>query len=496
MSQENSNQNNQQDSPPADKVLEVLQEFMASTFRKSIAETLKTTLSEAGMTELLTNQLAEKTVPNTPDKTNKDNSPAVTTQNTPQQASRIYGKDWVVMQNDLLYAISNLTLDERRLIMYLSPLVRKAVDKNPNQRQFFVRATDFAEVTGVDKKNAYKTLEKIGDSMMGKKFTLWNFYTNSKEVDSSNEERAVHWLGECGYRKGKGGLDIELTSSVIAMLTVFDKTHPYTKYQGWLSVNLNNYAIILFELVMSCMYQDFKMKTWTVDYLREKFNCVDSYPKIAEFKRNVIDRAINEIESHTPVRLSYTQKRTGRIVTELVFSFEDTSGGKLTSPDYGVGKDADNATLGEDEEDNDLPFGIKMEDVKAAEIGVVIDEAAPDNNTPSPALNEAAKNTPKAAQNHVGASDEYESKKHAPDPYLDTPDVFDELFITPRQRIHFARKLSRLVELSHLAKGEAGRDYNVFAQQIAEELKDPERQKYYKPYLDMVGFKKSIRSPE
>lgn len=42
-------------------------------------------------------------------------------------------------------------------------------------------------------------------------------------------------------------------------------------------------------------------------------------------KNRVIDRAIKDVEQNTPFRITYTQKKKGRIVAELVFSFEDTA---------------------------------------------------------------------------------------------------------------------------------------------------------------------------
>lgn len=73
------------------------------------------------------------------------------------------------------------------------------------------------------------------------------------------------------------------------------------------------------------MHQQHKQKAYTIDYLREKFNCVDIYPKTNDFKNRVIDKAISDIEKHTPYLIKYTQKKKGRIVSEIVFSFEDTS---------------------------------------------------------------------------------------------------------------------------------------------------------------------------
>ena len=42
-------------------------------------------------------------------------------------------------------AISDLSLNERRLIMFLSPLVRKAVDIEPNKKTFLVSAKRFCQ---------------------------------------------------------------------------------------------------------------------------------------------------------------------------------------------------------------------------------------------------------------------------------------------------------------------------------------------------------------
>lgn len=83
------------------------------------------------------------------------------------------------------------------------------------------------------------------------------------------------------------------------MLTVFDKANPFTKYERQMIVNLGSYGIILFELISSCMHQQHKQKTYSIEYLREKFNCVDTYPIVSEFKRNVLDRAIKDVEKYT-----------------------------------------------------------------------------------------------------------------------------------------------------------------------------------------------------
>ena len=70
------------------------------------------------------------------------------------------------------------------------------------------------------------------------------------------------------------------------------------------------------------------------------------------------------------------------------------------------------------------------------------------------------------------------------------PNTLD-LFVTmtDKQRFAFANKISRLPEASHLAKGQANDSYDAFAEQIAKDLLDVEKQKVYLPFLSKLGFK-------
>ncbi|MCK6040340.1 hypothetical protein, partial [Klebsiella quasipneumoniae] len=70
------------------------------------------------------------------------------------------------------------------------------------------------------------------------------------------------------------------------------------------------------------------------------------------------------------------------------------------------------------------------------------------------------------------------------------PNTLD-LFVpmTDNQRFAFAKKISKLPEASHLAKGQANTSYDAFAEQIAKDLLNNDKQKVYLPFLEKVGFK-------
>lgn len=263
------------------------------------------------------------------------------------QNKPVYGDKWFVLQNRLLNAITNLNLNERRLIMFLSPLIRKDVDKYPQKyrRVFTVKALDFARRYEIDDGNVYRILESSANSILNKSFHFWNF-----KEDQRTHQTGSSWVDFCDYKKDLGCLDISLSSHVVEMITVFDKANSFTKYEHEIIVKLGSYGIVLFELIASCMHQQHKQKTYTIQYLREKFNCLETYLPYYDFRRYVIDRAIKDIHDHTSYRIKYEQKKSGRIVSELTFSFEDNSK-KIENKDKdangtrAIKRDADNGDM-------------------------------------------------------------------------------------------------------------------------------------------------------
>lgn len=245
------------------------------------------------------------------------------------QNKAIYGDKWYVLQNRLLNAITNLDLNERRLIMYLSPMVRKDVDENPNKnrRVFTVRALDFAKTYKIKPNNVYKVLSNTADTILTKAFWFWNF-KDDKLFGEKTHKTGMTWVSKCNYLDDRGEIEIYLSDDIIEMLTVFNKANPFTKYQIDAIVKLGCYGIILFEIISNCLNQNFKQRKYTVAYLKEKFNCVDNYKTYYDFKRYVLDRAIKEIHDNTTIKVSYEQKKQGRKVSEIIFYFKKNSENK------------------------------------------------------------------------------------------------------------------------------------------------------------------------
>lgn len=242
--------------------------------------------------------------------------------NKPNQKSMTYAnsKDLIIIQNRLLHAISHLTLNERRLILFLSPIIRKQLNLDPNNKKFVVTADEFMKEYGLKGGSCYTELEKTAISIQQKIIEFWNYGNNGK-IESTVR---LSWTTKGQYFKSKGWIELQLHDDVIEMLTVFDKAtgNFWTRYQKEWIINLGTYGIIMLEMILSSMESK---GYYTVEHLREKFDCIDTYKKFSDFKCHVIDGAIKEIHKHTPIKIVYEQHKTGRKVTGLTFSYINTN---------------------------------------------------------------------------------------------------------------------------------------------------------------------------
>lgn len=217
-----------------------------------------------------------------------------------------YPEKWIVMQNTITQAFRDMSIDEKRLIILASTLVR--LTEATEQKPIEVLASEFHKFSGVDEKSAYKQMKLASKKLMKRSFVY---------DDKNGVETEVQWVIRSKYNDGF--VTIFFTNEVIQLLKVFDSVNPYTKYlkDDVLALRLT-YSIDLYHLAKK--YQGMGGFKISLDDYRKELGTPKSYNRINNLKDNAVDPVIKEINNKTDLNISYENIKRGKEVTGLKFT--------------------------------------------------------------------------------------------------------------------------------------------------------------------------------
>ncbi|TMS49626.1 replication initiation protein, partial [Acinetobacter lwoffii] len=129
-----------------------------------------------------------------------------------------YPRDQSVMQNRMIEAWNSMSIDEKRIFILASPLVRlcDATEKT----KFAISAKDYAEACKIEVSSAYSQLKQAADNLRGRYFSYIN--TSGKRV-------SVHWVIRIEYNDAE--ISFCFPDEVLFMLSVFDSQNTYTRFK-------------------------------------------------------------------------------------------------------------------------------------------------------------------------------------------------------------------------------------------------------------------------
>ena len=120
------------------------------------------------------------------------------------------------------------------------------------------------------------------------------------------------------YIENEGRISLRFNKDMLPYLT--ELSTQFTKYRLKAVAKMDSaYAVRLYELL--AQWQGIGKREVSVDWLRDTFQLGDRYPDIKDLKKWVIEPAVAQINEHSDLTASYIQRKTGREVTHLVFTF-------------------------------------------------------------------------------------------------------------------------------------------------------------------------------
>lgn len=218
-------------------------------------------------------------------------------------------QDLVVKSNRIVTAFQSLSLTEMCLIQLAIVDARETEQGLEINKPLSISAKRYAEAFDVQIDTAYKILAQAGKGLRARYFTF---------LDDTGSKIETNWVQQVRYVKSEGRIEVIFTVAVVNEITRLS-SH-FTQYDLEFIATLNSiYSVRLYELIVKWLSA---RQTDVFDYeiLRGQLGIgVNEYKRMTDFKKRVLDLAVNEINEKTDIKVSYEQKKTGTTITGFKF---------------------------------------------------------------------------------------------------------------------------------------------------------------------------------
>lgn len=225
----------------------------------------------------------------------------------------IMSKDLIVKSNHLIEASYYLTLNEQRVILLaITQIYRK---ENIQMTDLFkISAQDFAKQFDLSLDGVYQELVKVTDKLYERSIIINQPDPNNPKLQKTK----TRWISSISYMPDDGILLLSFAQAVIPYLTLLQRE--FTQYKlAAISQMTSIYAIRLYELLKQ--WGNIAKREVSIEWLKKQFEIDDKYDTLFNFKARVLTPAITQINKHSDLQVSYTQRKTGRVVTHFTFDF-------------------------------------------------------------------------------------------------------------------------------------------------------------------------------
>lgn len=222
----------------------------------------------------------------------------------------------VSKSNTLIEASYTLNLVAQRLIVLAIIKARNQGELSKVGGIHRITAIEYRAYFGCALPMAYESLQSACKSLYESEF-VWL----GKDEQGDPQKNTSRFVQRATYNEGKGFVEVMFGNDIIPLITRLSKE--YTEYELIQIRNLNSvYALRVFEMLMQWKILG-KTPLVTIEDLRSRLGIADhQYKLMSNFKKRVLDLAINEINEHTDITASYEQHKAGRAITGFTFKFK------------------------------------------------------------------------------------------------------------------------------------------------------------------------------
>lgn len=231
----------------------------------------------------------------------------------------------VVKSNHIIEASYRMSVAEQRVILSAISQVRRDQPKLTDAVLYSVTAADLAALAGTDPKTAYRDLQAAAERLQTRRVTL--ILEPDGVTIRSKRRSTICWVQRIDYIDHEGRIELRFGKDILPYLTGLQRE--FTRYAlSDVAKMTSAHAIRLYELLMQWPEGH---RVVELDDLRRWLQLEDRYPMMADLRRWVIEPAVQQINEHSPMMLTWAQRKTGRKVTYLVFDYTSKKSAKASS---------------------------------------------------------------------------------------------------------------------------------------------------------------------
>lgn len=231
---------------------------------------------------------------------------------------KVSGDLLVTKSNSLINARYSLTLNEQRALLCCIAQIdsRPFAEPITDRTRFVIKAQDFAAVSNIKIDQAYRDLRMGAKRLMRRVLIIKNPDASRQEI----EEREIHWIRKADYIKKGASVELYFSEDILPYISQLQGLFKSYKLK-YLAPMKSSYGIRLYEIISQ--WRDFKASAEIeIDELRRLFELENKYKNSKDFRRNVIDPAVEDINLFTDIELKYTMRKTNGAVSHFNFIYQ------------------------------------------------------------------------------------------------------------------------------------------------------------------------------
>ena len=200
----------------------------------------------------------------------------------------------------------SLSLQQQKVLCYLISEL-KETDTHETVKVFDIKAFyDFMEVGNKDYDKVRIALKALSDK------SWWI-------TDENDNDILLRFLSTVRCNRRSGKVQIKFHEDMLPFLQNLKRE--FTQYKLWYTMTMRSeYSIRLYELLKSVAKKE--MWEFQIDYLKKIFMC-ENYKQFNDFKKRVLEPAVNEINAKTDINVSYELFKEGRAYKSIEFYIEE-----------------------------------------------------------------------------------------------------------------------------------------------------------------------------